>query len=289
MESDLLPQPAPSADPLAHAPSSGVCTNCGFEKIDVYCARCGERQPDHHDYAVSHFLHHAFHELVHLDSKLITTLKLLITKPGLLTTEYFAGRKNRYIAPLRIFLTLFALHLIAYTAYKPVAMYSMEGLSRAAGDSKPVDLLVNKVARKKNLTADVARDRINDKMHKSMSLLQLFNIVLLAIVLKVLFWRHYFVEHLVFSAHYLSFTYLFSLVWWPLYLVWGLRAVQKPGVVISISVMVWYTFVALRLCYGQSKGRTAWKTVVVWLGYYMVQLLMLFVPLMIAVFLIIKA
>lgn len=288
METDLLPQPPAPEHAHGHSPSSG-CTNCGFEKTDVYCARCGERQPDHHDYAVSHFLHHAFHELVHLDSKLITTLRLLITRPGLLTVEYFAGRKQRYIAPLRLFLTLFALHLIAYTAYKPVAMYSMEGLSRAAGDSKPVDLLVNKVAKKKNLPPDIARERINDKMHKSMSLLQLFNILLLAIVLKVLFWRRYFVEHLVFSAHYLSFTYLFSLVWWPFYLVWGLRAVQKPGVVISIAIMIWYTYKGTRLFYQQSKVRTAWKTVLIWLGYYLVQMLMLFVPLMIAVMLIIKS
>jgi hypothetical protein len=117
-------------------PAERRCTNCGAEVVDVYCAHCGEKQPGHHDYAVSHFVHHAFHELIHLDSKLFTTLGLLVTKPGLLAAEYFGGRKTRYIAPLRLFLTLFALQLIAYTVYKPVAIYSLEG-AKMAGGSRP--------------------------------------------------------------------------------------------------------------------------------------------------------
>jgi hypothetical protein len=84
------------------------CTNCGGASSD-YCARCGERQPGHHDLSVAHFAHDVVHEFVHLDSKLFRTLRDIVTKPGFLTEEYFAGRKSRYIPPLRLFLTLFAL------------------------------------------------------------------------------------------------------------------------------------------------------------------------------------
>ena len=99
------------------------CTNCGADAADIYCARCGEKQPGHHDLGVSHFTHEVFHELAHLDSKLFKTLRDLITKPGFLTQEYFAGRKSRYIAPLRLFLTLFALPAVYWLteALRPAA------------------------------------------------------------------------------------------------------------------------------------------------------------------------
>ena len=86
-----------------------ACTNCGAEMADVYCARCGERQPGHHDLSVKHFGHEIFHELLHVDSKLFVTLRDLVARPGFLAQEYFAGRKTRYIPPLRLFLTLFAI------------------------------------------------------------------------------------------------------------------------------------------------------------------------------------
>lgn len=269
-------------------PAERRCTNCGADLVDVYCARCGERQPDHHDYAVSRFAHHTFHELVHLDSKLFTTLKLLLTKPGFLTAEYFAGRKTRYIAPLRLFLTLFALHLVAYTVYKPVAIYSLEGLSRMSGDAKPVELLASKVAKKKNITRELALERIDEKMHKSMSLLQLFNLLLVAAVLKVLYRRRFYVEHLVFAAHYLCFTYLFSLAWWPFYLAFGLKAVQRPGVPITIISLLAYLFLGLRRFYGGTNVKTGVKAVLTWLGAYGVQMLMLLVPMLLAVLLVVK-
>ncbi|HEX8154480.1 MAG TPA: DUF3667 domain-containing protein [Thermoanaerobaculia bacterium] len=272
----------------ARTPAEKRCTNCGADVVDVYCARCGERQPDHHDYAVSHFAHHTFHELVHLDSKLFTTLRLLLFKPGFLTAEYFAGRKTRYVAPLRLFLTLFAVHLLAYTVYKPVAVYTMEGLARM-GDAKPVEHLVNKVAAKKKITPEVARERINEKMAKSMSLLQLFNILLLAAVLKVLFFRRYYVEHLVYSAHYLSFAYLFGLMWWPLYLVFGFKPVQVWGSVVSMAVAVAYLYVATRRFYGDSKVKSAVKAALTLAGVQLVTMFMLLVTLLAAIFAIIKA
>jgi hypothetical protein len=103
-----------------------ACTNCGAGGAGVYCAQCGEKQPHHHDLTLRHFGHDVLHELVHLDSKLFTTLRDLIMKPGHLTAEYFAGRKKRSIAPLRLFLTLFAIQFLAFTLYKPAARYSVE-------------------------------------------------------------------------------------------------------------------------------------------------------------------
>ena len=128
-----------------------ACTNCGNALVEIYCAHCGEKQPSHHDRTVGHFAHEAVHELIHLDGKLFRTLKELMLMPGQLTAEYFAGRKKRYIAPIRLFLTLFAVTFIAYSAFKPVAIYSLEGLM-GMDPKNQLKPRLEQAAKKRNIT-----------------------------------------------------------------------------------------------------------------------------------------
>ena len=81
-----------------------TCRNCGAELSGEFCAACGQRAiaPDP---TLREFLHELAEEFLHWDGKLATTFRLLLTKPGALTTEYLAGRRIRYISPLRIYLT----------------------------------------------------------------------------------------------------------------------------------------------------------------------------------------
>jgi hypothetical protein len=69
-----------------------------------YCAACGQRALDP-DPTVREFAHELAGEFLHWDSKLGNTFRLLVTRPGALTLEYLAGRRVRYISPLRLYLT----------------------------------------------------------------------------------------------------------------------------------------------------------------------------------------
>lgn len=269
MDEHLLPQSHP-ADPNVHAPAAGGCTNCGAEMVDVFCARCGERQPDHHDFAVSHFAHHAWHELFHLDSKLLVTLRLLMTKPGFLTAEYFAGRKLRYIAPLRLFLTFFALQLIAFTAYKPVAIFTTQGLANA-GNAAPVEHLMGKIAKAKHMEMELVRERVNEKWQHNLSLIQLLTLVFVAVVLKVLYRKRYYVEHLVFAAHFLTFTYIMSLLWWPFYAAFGFMQVRPVSMFLGTALLLAYFYFGVRRFYHSSRGGAVLKTVIGYFGSMLVQ------------------
>src|SRR5438128_27409 len=172
-----------------NTPSLTPCTNCGGPSSD-YCVRCGERQPGHHDLSVKHFAHDVVHEFVHLDSKLFRTLRDIVTKPGFLTEEYFAGRKSRYIAPLRLFLTLFALQFVAFTFYQPAAVYTVKSFERFDSVGA-LTKLIEKRAVKLHLTREQFEERLDERWHKNYSLLQLINIVGLAVVLKVLHPKRY--------------------------------------------------------------------------------------------------
>ncbi len=253
---------------MEHPASLTKCTNCGVASADVYCARCGERQPGHHDLSVAHFAHDVFHEIVHVDSKLFLTLRDLIAKPGFLTQEYFAGRKSRYIPALRLFLVLFALQFLAFTIYTPAAIYRVRSLEKFT-NGEALERLVEKAALKRHLTREAFEEQLDERWHHNYSLLQLFQILGVALVLKVLYYRRYLAEHLVFAAHFLAFSYIVTLVVdWPIYAVAGFHpgAVQKAVSAVTIIIALVYLFFAQRRFYGNTPALTAFKTLLLWGG-----------------------
>ncbi len=258
------------------ASSLTPCTNCGAPSSD-YCVRCGERQPGHHDLSVGHFAHDVVHEFVHLDSKLFRTLRDIVIKPGFLTEEYFAGRKSRYIAPLRLFLTLFALQFVAFTFYQPAALYtvaSMKKFDKAGAITK----LIDRRAAKLHVTREETEQRIDERWHKNYSLLQLMNIAGVAVVLKVLHRKRYFAEHLVFAAHFLAFSYIVALVVdWPIYATMGFQPgpLQRVVMAVTIGILLVYLFIAQRRFYGGGGGTTAIKTVLLWGGRWAVSVVLM--------------
>jgi len=81
------------------------CRSCNATVTDNFCAKCGE--PTHaHVPSAGEFVHEFVGHYVALEGKLWQTLKLLVLRPGQLTTEFLAGRRMPYIPPLRLYLTL---------------------------------------------------------------------------------------------------------------------------------------------------------------------------------------
>ena len=88
---------------LAEPPLLATCANCGLALTGAYCADCGQHVADAHRSVwrfVADFLDNTFC----WDNKLLRTLKPLFQQPGYLTCEFIAGRRVRYVHPLRLFL-----------------------------------------------------------------------------------------------------------------------------------------------------------------------------------------
>jgi hypothetical protein len=89
---------AKDADPrLTH------CENCGAELQGHWCAKCGQPAIEYRRsfrYVVADLLN----EFLNWDSKFFTTIALLILKPWRLTNEFLAGKRVRYVNPLRLYL-----------------------------------------------------------------------------------------------------------------------------------------------------------------------------------------
>ncbi|MFO1250088.1 MAG: DUF3667 domain-containing protein [Inhella sp.] len=83
------------------------CANCGhrLRPWDKFCSQCGQDTLDHPP-SLWEFVHEFALHYVAFEGKLWKSLWGLLARPGFLTTEYLAGRKQRYVLPLRLILTL---------------------------------------------------------------------------------------------------------------------------------------------------------------------------------------
>src|SRR5213080_2386687 len=84
-------------------PSLTHCENCGAELQGHWCAQCGQAAIEYRRsfrYVVADLLN----EFLNWDSKFFTTIALLIFKQWRLTNEFLAGKRVRYVNPLRLYL-----------------------------------------------------------------------------------------------------------------------------------------------------------------------------------------
>jgi hypothetical protein len=93
-------------------PRAQLCRNCGTPVSNRYCPYCGQSTALH-PLGVREFVHEIVSHYVALEGRLWRTLALLAGHPGELTREFLAGRRQRYIAPLRLYLTASFLFFLA--------------------------------------------------------------------------------------------------------------------------------------------------------------------------------
>lgn len=96
------------------------CRNCGHRLFawDHFCSQCGQDTLDHPP-SFYEFVHEWVLHYLAFEGKLWKSLWYLIAKPGFLTLEYLAGRKQRYVLPLRLVLTLGLLFFVAVKLFPP--------------------------------------------------------------------------------------------------------------------------------------------------------------------------
>lgn len=84
------------------------CRNCGaalnLQPRPNFCPRCGQETVLHPP-TFWEFVHEFVGHYIALEGALWRTLFSLLLKPGRLTSEYFAGRRRRYVLPLRLYLS----------------------------------------------------------------------------------------------------------------------------------------------------------------------------------------
>lgn len=94
--------------------STGACLNCQTQLTPGarFCSQCGQDTANHPP-SLMEFVHEFVSHYIAVEGTLWKSLWGLMAKPGFLTREYLAGRKQRYVLPLRLLLTLGLLFFVA--------------------------------------------------------------------------------------------------------------------------------------------------------------------------------
>jgi hypothetical protein len=237
------------------------CLNCGHAVQSRYCSECGQENTD---YRVSlwRLLADLFEELFQLESRLWRSLWTLVRRPGRLTRDYNAGRRVLYTSPLRLYLLCsFTYFFVAALVVPPVGNVQIKADMRDVGLEQmppPKNALERKIRQRLGAlekldpkeTSRRAREALIANTPKVMVVL----VPLFALLVQMLFWRHFFVEHLVFALHAHAFSYLLMTI----ALLTRSDALGSLALLLSV---VW-VLIALKNVYAQSWGRVIWKTLV---------------------------
>src|SRR5262249_46233444 len=133
-------------------PSLTHCENCGAELKAHWCAQCGQPAIEYRRsfrYVVADLLN----EFLNWDSKFFTTIALLILKPWRLTNEFLAGKRVRYVNPLRLYLLASILFFFAVN-------YGEKGLRFQPGKLSPKDRAELEADLKKEDLPPAAREKL---------------------------------------------------------------------------------------------------------------------------------
>lgn len=240
---------------------------------DNYCALCGQENNDHHK-SFGKLVGDFFSNYFSLDSRFGRSIKPFFIQPGVLTTEFVAGKRVKYGNPIRIYLVVSLIHFFFFTWYMDGKgeNESIVKINSSNAEPQNLDELTMQIeadtlesdtsdnsgffifrkndwaiiqAMTNEKAADYTVKQIEDSIHnetkpvverylahqfiklkksnsKSISayiiskipLVMFFLLPLYALILKLFFFRRYYITHIIHSLHIHSFTFfILSIVW----------------------------------------------------------------------------
>jgi hypothetical protein len=170
------------------------CQNCDtpLPADALYCPRCGQRDLDL-ERPLPELLGEALRETLDVDGRVARTLWTLIRRPGVLTSEFLAGRRRHYSPPFRLYLVISVLFFIV------AAWVAGQGILLDGGQTTEAD-----AAGQARLFADYVPRLM-------FVLLPVF-----ALLLKAAFRRRLYFDHLIHALHLHSAAYIVLALMLPL-------------------------------------------------------------------------
>ena len=251
------------------------CLDCGAELHGRYCAACGQRVTPPYP-TMREMLIDAWHEFTVFDSRLLRTGALLVRHPGRLTHEYLAGRRSRYLPPLRLYLIASVAYFLIAAVAPPSKPQNTSATLPGKGNVK-IDLLEPRVLTPEERAAAMqsverapwfmkplfhrlVEDPLGVRRNMIAAMPKVFFVLVpvFAGIVALFYWRP-FPQHLVFSLH------LHAAIFTAL-AVQQLANLTKTTVIMAIvqfAVMVFvvtYTLLAFRRTYENRWWRVLLKS-----------------------------
>jgi hypothetical protein len=275
------------------SPRHVSCLNCKAPLSGTFCSQCGQRNTDH-VLSLRELFHELIEVLIHADSKLWKTLRLMLIKPGEVSLEFVRGRRQSYTPPLRTYLVVSLLFFLTVeltsglnsnvpkdqAPVAPIVLDAKPGMP-SADPCSVENLRVDTPGLRwlnprlgvvcNRIMADSGKHFVDSVIRNIPKAMFVFLplISLMAALLYIRSRRHY-VEHLVFFIHHHTFAFLLLTLLALAGELFGSVGLVAFGLLIYLPV---YLYLGMRRFYGQGHAATAIKFVVLTGAYIFCMLL----------------
>ena len=219
------------------------CQNCQVPLSGDYCGNCGQRNVDL-ERPIWSLVADVIKETFEVDGRAWLTIKTLFRYPGMLTSEFLAGRRRRYTPPLRLYL------VTSISFFVFVAWLAQSGVLLDPGQDPKFD-------------AAVQAQFLSDELPRLMFVL----LPVFALLLKAVYFRRLYFDHLIFSIHLHTAGYMILALMLPL----EDFANQNIGLMIAQFILLVYFLAyfvsAVRRVYGPGWLVASLKSAAVLFGY----------------------
>ncbi|MGH8136397.1 MAG: DUF4286 family protein [Steroidobacteraceae bacterium] len=277
----------PREEVLPAALEPARCLNCGQLTTGRYCPNCGQAA-DVHVLSMREVAGDVTHSLLHLDSRVWQTVKLLALKPGELTREFIAGRHQSYLPPFRLYLGIsilfFALSALLpdgepvrfdeedKTVVSPDTA-TLDNMPGSKGSNCDVNLTLPVIGSVREPLSRACRKiqadggkRFFEHFVATVPKVMFLFLPLMAAVALLFYWRRprrLYAEHLVLFLHNHAFTFLLLAVTASFS---ALGNIELPLfglfnflVFLLFIYLAYYVFRSMRVVYGDGRLKTALK------------------------------
>ncbi len=219
------------------------CKNCQAALRGDYCGSCGQKNVDL-ERPIWNLVADVLRETFEVDGRAWLTIRTLFRHPGMLTSEFLAGRRRTYTPPLRLYL------VTSISFFVFVAWLAQSGLLLEPGQDPGFD-------------AAVQAQFLSDELPRLMFVL----LPVFAVLMKAVYFRRLYFDHLIFSIHLHTAGYMILALMLPLEDV----ANKNTGLMIAqfvlLAFFLAYFVSAVRRVYGPGWLVAALKSVAVLFGY----------------------
>lgn len=188
-----------------------VCPSCQTSTDGKFCPTCGEQILTKPDYSFRGVFSETINVFTNLESNIFRSFGYLLTKPGLLTADYFMGRRKRYLKPLQLFIfcNIIFFFVQAFTGFNSLRTPLRVHLSQMPY-SQLARTKVAAVITARGITYRDYETQFNTVIETQAKTLVFIMIPMFALGVYLLYLRRreYFVKHLVFSTHFFSYYLL---------------------------------------------------------------------------------
>ena len=224
------------------------CANCAIVAEQEFCPVCGQSTRVHRG-TLLQVARDALGDFWAFDSKVFRSFLPLLFQPGFLTVEYLAGKRARYISPVRLYVFV---TLIFFWLATPIL--DIQGISFTFAETSS-----------EGVTKEQAVLALQSLVEALPNFLVL-GIPLISVLLYVMHRKpkHLLYDHLIFSLHNHAFFFVFAFLL-------GVLPDWLAGA-IAVPVPLVYMVLAMKRVYRRSWAQSVVKSLVLGLSYPLVVL-----------------